>query len=406
MNTAAIANVEFDLVAAAFFDPRITDTITLTEETFYRPTLGAAWDAIRRVHAGKRQPSPILVVEEAAKVGARIDPAMLVDMVGQGLPANAEYLADRVRDGHRRRMIREACVRAMQALEAEGETDEIVSRLSRDTDSGIQSEAAVEAMETLDEFCDRPLPTEEWVIPNLIARGDRTVVTGEEGFGKSVMIRQIAVCAAAGLHPFTGLACEPKRVLVVDAENPRRIMQQRMAELREGIRIRNRSTGTRMWIQRYPQGFDLTKTHNKLTLHSQCRAVNPDLLVIGPIYKLFDDDGRATEETVAKRLAQALDSIREEFDCALIVEAHSPHATGGQRRDPRPIGSSLWRRWSEFGIGLMPEQGSSRRDRKAEIVHWRGARDGDRPWPDRLESGSNGMPWVVADPMAYMAEAS
>ncbi len=41
----------------------------------------------------------------------------------------------------------------------------------------------------------------DWVIPALLRRGDRLLITAGEGDGKSVLCAQIAVCAAAGLHP-------------------------------------------------------------------------------------------------------------------------------------------------------------------------------------------------------------
>jgi hypothetical protein len=44
---------------------------------------------------------------------------------------------------------------------------------------------------------------EDWVIPGLLAREDRLILTGAEGLGKMMLLRQIAVCAAAGLDPFT-----------------------------------------------------------------------------------------------------------------------------------------------------------------------------------------------------------
>jgi RecA-family ATPase len=80
-----------------------------------------------------------------------------------------------------------------------------------------------------DEFMDQPLLAEDWVIPELLDRNDRLVITGTEGAGKSIWMRQMAVCAAAGLHPFLGTNCDPKTVLFVDAENPAKIMVKTMA---------------------------------------------------------------------------------------------------------------------------------------------------------------------------------
>jgi hypothetical protein len=42
----------------------------------------------------------------------------------------------------------------------------------------------------------------DWIVPGLIERGDRLMLTGFEGLGKSMLTRQLAVTMAAGLHPF------------------------------------------------------------------------------------------------------------------------------------------------------------------------------------------------------------
>jgi ATPase subunit of ABC transporter with duplicated ATPase domains len=55
----------------------------------------------------------------------------------------------------------------------------------------------------LDAFLAEPDPEYDWLIPGLLERGDRVIVTGQEGKGKSTLLRQIGVQVAAGIHPFT-----------------------------------------------------------------------------------------------------------------------------------------------------------------------------------------------------------
>ena len=66
-------------------------------------------------------------------------------------------------------------------------------------------------------------PSDEWVIPGLLARLDRVMITGWEGLAKSTLLRQVAYCAAAGINPFNGArVSDGVRVLMVDAENSSR----------------------------------------------------------------------------------------------------------------------------------------------------------------------------------------
>lgn len=209
----------------------------------------------------------------------------------------------------------------------------------------------------------------------------------------SVLMRQIGYMVSAGLHPFTLDPIPPRRVLFVDCENPERIMMARLGELRQVARTR-RAKST-MALRRFPQGLDLATPKDRMELHHLCTIVRPELLLIGPAYKLYVGGAGAREEDLARQVTAALDSLREEFGFALILEHHSPHAAPGvEKRSVRPIGSSLWLRWPEFGMGIRPQAGSHPTDRLGELRAWRGPRD-ERPWPDELVGGGpNRLPWV------------
>jgi hypothetical protein len=44
----------------------------------------------------------------------------------------------------------------------------------------------------------------DWCIEYLIETAERVIVVAAEGVGKTMLARQIAICVAAGIHPFTG----------------------------------------------------------------------------------------------------------------------------------------------------------------------------------------------------------
>ena len=85
---------------------------------------------------------------------------------------------------------------------------------------------------TLSGYLGTQFPEPDWVIDGLMARGERLILTGEEGLGKSTLQRQIAMCSAAGIEPFNGQSIEPRTVLLIDAENPDFILKKRLAEMR------------------------------------------------------------------------------------------------------------------------------------------------------------------------------
>ena len=236
----------------------------------------------------------------------------------------------------------------------------------------------------IDDFLAGEEPPYDWVIPEVAESGDRIILTGEEGKGKSTLLRQVSVQVAAGIHPFTGEAMEPARVLIIDCENSRRQTRRKIRPLRELVTM----DPSFLRVNIVGHALDLTKPAVYQDIALRVKAHQPRLIVIGPLYKMTDGD--PTKEEPAKALADALDALRAVCGSALLIEAHTPYADGSRSKRPiRPYGASLWSRWPEFGVFLAPN---------GELEHWRGARD-ERSWPRSLERSSP-WPWAVGEVMA------
>lgn len=233
----------------------------------------------------------------------------------------------------------------------------------------------------LDQFLAIPEPEYDWLIPGLLERGDRVIITGAEGKGKSTLLRQIGVQVAAGIHPFTLEEMAPKRVLLIDVENPERLVRRALRPLRLSAGD-NLLPGFFIPIT-WSEGIDLRQADDVQRLANLIAELGVDLLLTGPSYKMASGD--PTAEETAKAVAMALDRLRTEFDFSLILEAHQPYAaTGNTKRPLRPYGASLWSRWPEFGINLGDT---------GVLEHWRGERD-QRDWPKALQRGGT-WPWTA-----------
>lgn len=234
-------------------------------------------------------------------------------------------------------------------------------------------------IEDLDRFLNSPEPEYDWIIEGLLERGDRVILTGTEGAGKTTLLRQIAVTAAAGIHPFTGDPIPPQRVGYIDLENSARHSRRQFKPLR--IQAGSQLADDQMFPVIRPDGLDLLDNEDQTWLQNTIETIRPDILIIGPVYKLVGGD--PTEEQPAKHAATLLDRLRITYGFALLMEAHSPHETAGRKRPKRPYGASLWLRWPEFGLHIG-DQGA--------LTHWRGARD-ERSWPSLLKRGGE-WPWT------------
>jgi KaiC/GvpD/RAD55 family RecA-like ATPase len=223
----------------------------------------------------------------------------------------------------------------------------------------------------------------EWVIAGTLAENERLLITGVEGSGKSELLRQFAVCTAAGMHPFSKVSMEPKRVLYIDAENhPNQVIKswrnlRRIAEAWD----RPIERGMLTILEEWDSNIDLTTAQGKAWLLERMYAYRPDLLLLGPITNLSDD---VSTYTTVNALRNTINEARAITNAAVIMEHHAPLRQSGDKiRELRPYGNGLFLKWPDFGYALQPteEEGTY------EWKKFRGDRVRGREWVEALRNG-------------------
>lgn len=406
---AAIAS-EMAVLGACLTNERGVEASGLTGVEFYRPAHQVIFETMVALLTDGKPCDPASVLAALGKGAAKVGGGpYLHTLMTAAAAGNITYHAKIVRGKWRLRLIIEEGQRTVQrglTAHANGDdAEEVIEATARALEHLRQdgTDDDLSTLMTLSEFVDRPIPPKRWVVGDLIARQERLVLTGMEGVGKSVLGRQFAVAAAAGLHPFTLAPREPVRVLAIDLENPEDIMIDSWGQLRTAAAQRGRPVEDgRLVIDRKMSGLDLANVEDRRWLDRRVELVRPDLLVIGPAYKMYVGGDTQREETLARMVTSHLDRLRESTGCALILEHHAPHGdSSAKKRSVRPFGSSLWLRWPEFGWGIRLDAettGQSFQRRTVEVSHWRGGRT-YRNWPERLETGA-GWPWMEAPPAA------
>jgi hypothetical protein len=225
--------------------------------------------------------------------------------------------------------------------------------------------------------------------------------------GIKELLVQLAFGIASGVHPFTGAMFakgDPMKVLIVDGENTRKQLRRRLGRvlsIMNDLRKRNgfvalslREWGAAVHLVCRPDGMDLSRPSDVAQVERALTAMGPDLLVVGPLYKLAGYNTK--EEEGALKLLQRLDQWRVRHNCALIAEAHAGHEQNGQPRSTRPRGSAVLKGWPEFGLGLATHEDHLEEERptRVHVRRWRGDRE-VRDWPRELKFGGRGrLPWV------------
>ena len=226
----------------------------------------------------------------------------------------------------------------------------------------------------------------DWVIPNVLERGERVIVVAAEGVGKTMLARQIAICSSFGIHPFTLSRMKPIRTLTIDLENPERIIRRTSSNIMGAARKFGYVQGSpECHILIKPAGVDLMRASDKSIIEEAVETIKPDLILLGPIYKSFIDPGGRTSEAVTVEVAKYFDMLRDYYNCSLWLEHHAPLGTSSSSRDLRPFGSAVWSRWPEFGLSLTPDP-TAVGEYVYDVSHFRGARD-LREFPTKMRRG-------------------
>ena len=220
-----------------------------------------------------------------------------------------------------------------------------------------------------------------------MAEDDRAVIA-PEGYGKSELLRQLVVTVPFGLHPFTFRQIAPVPTLLVDLENPRQLVKDRLTFLSQVASANAKGPREPCTLWHRPGGIDVRRRADRLALEDVLRLNRPKLVALGPVYKAYGRKASESDEQVASEVQAILDDLRVRYGFALVLEHHAPQASNGFR-DLRPFGGSLWLRWPEFGLSLKPDPqhphqvlkvGRSRSDRYRAN------------WPDELHHGQV-SPW-------------
>jgi 5S rRNA maturation endonuclease (ribonuclease M5) len=216
------------------------------------------------------------------------------------------------------------------------------------------------------EFCDRAEATAtEQLVGALIVRGQRTILGGHSGEGKTTFALQMLAASVDGREFLGFQGIGDCRALIIDAEQSGRTLKRRLRETgldREDVDILHR-----------PEGLSLDSDDGQAADIEQVLAEgNYDVVLIDPLYKLHTGD--ANDERAMTDLMRRFDGWRETYRFALILPAHLRKPVQHGKPTMHDIaGHGAIVRGAEVVLGIqLKSEGHSR------LLFWKD-RDGDLP---------------------------
>lgn len=385
-------DAERAVLGSMMLAPNIIPTVAnaVVAEQFYREQHRGLFTTLAQMAATDRAIDPVTLQAELRENGvlAKLGGAAALFELMQETPtaSNWTYYAEQVRSTWRRRCAIETARRLIQAAANPSSDDsflDIAARTSVDLDVLLDekmSDLDIEDLHTWDEFLNRPVRPEDWIVPDLIARQDVVMVLGGEGAGKSWVSRQVAQCLTAGVHPFKPtVRIPPMRTLLVDLEVSEMTLIQEAGPMSHQVARLGDWRGDNGYVWHHPQGLDLRSRHDQLAFERRVEIAKPDLILFGSLYNAYFT-GRDSHEMVADEIRVFFNRLRSRYRCALWIEHHMPKGDG-VNRPSTPFGSSVWMRWVTHGRVMKYINEST-----YELARFRGDR-GKRDLPAGLYRG-------------------
>lgn len=349
----ALVNLEAEaaLLGALLIDNRLIDTIPLGPSDFGEPVHGRIFEAICSTVAEGKAANPATLARRLA------DDTALQEIGGPGylatLTANtsallaADSLAAEVRDLAQRRQLHAAATEAAQLLLSPcGDTAAALATLDAARAAATQSMS--EKLEVLEvgDWQGTNAPPRPWIVDGWLPSRAVTLIAGEGGTGKSLMVQQWLSCLAAGL-PFIGIdGARPVRCLYVNCEDPADELHRRQEAIARALGRPMATFGSDMAILPRVGAADnalgtfeadgrFVRGRLFAAIRDYCLKGRIRVLALDNVAHLFTGNENSRGNVTA--FLNALSSLALEIDGAVILVGHPAKAT-----DSEYSGSTAW----------------------------------------------------------------
>jgi hypothetical protein len=168
----------------------------------------------------------------------------------------------------------------------------------------------------------------------LLCSGEAIGLYGDSGIGKSVLVKQWAICAAAGMPFFRIPTSKPCKVLIFQGENGNRAEAEAIQGIRAAMTADGILTAERLELVRKnfvvipAVGFKGNKFMG--LLRRKIRQHKPDLVFIDPLLGVADGN-LSSQEYMSDLLRENIIPMAREFNVGIVVVHHSGKSGAGTK---------------------------------------------------------------------------
>jgi len=228
------------------------------------------------------------------------------------------------------------------------------------------------------EFVLVPLTTAPFYVRDWMPKHGKTVLYAPPKTGKSYLCLQLARCIGAG-DDFLGMPTQQGRVLYIQFELSPEVLQLRLCSTQ--LSYDNVFVGTTFSMK-------LDSEAGKQQLYKALNAVNPDVLILDPLYKMMQGDENDSKDM--RLIVNTLDEAIEAFDISVLIVHHPGKDISRMGR-----GSSVLTDWVDSYIEMKRVQTSNKDTLRVKLTP-KLLRHAELP-PESIEAEMHGFEFGTAD---------
>jgi RecA-family ATPase len=193
----------------------------------------------------------------------------------------------------------------------------------------------------------------------ILPAGGGLILAGESGVGKSILRTEIAIHLAMGWDLYGLPINEPRKVMIVQFENPQPTEQYRLKQMLKAFQIESLNGNL---IYSKPIRFDLKLKGSRAEAHTLVKDSGADVIIWDPLSSLHQ--GNENDNIHMRTVLDTITEINRKANTSAIILHHWGKPQEGREEEYRLRGAISIKDWADTLIQM------TRKKHKSKILHY------------------------------------